>query len=167
MTSPSAANTLISRLGPGWTVALAQHATGEMDFGGLSEETDGEGKRHRVVNVEPVESYLVRAHHVDGRAFVAVWVSRVLRPTKSGGKSWTLDFAWRARHPDEHTPHEVSKAELDAYIDSGLEGIEQYRSQQVIERRRKREKKNETRGPELDDQPRKTERVADVSGRFL
>lgn len=112
--TPRAAKALLTKLSA-WSVY--QHASsGTAEFGGLSEETDGEGKRHRVVVVEPVDSFLVRAAHVDGRAFVAVWMCRVNKLTASGGRSWTLDTCWRGRRPDEHTPHQITAKELAAYV---------------------------------------------------
>lgn len=75
---PSAAKTLIKKLEGAvhsWSTKIT-HATGPCEFGGLSEETDGEGKRHRVSVTEQVDSCLIQACHVDGRAFVALWVRR-------------------------------------------------------------------------------------------
>lgn len=115
-TRPSGANGVITKLAPGWSVTHEHLGTGTLDFGGLSEDTDGEGKRHRVTNVEPVESYLVRIENEDGRGVVAVWLCRLLRPTKSGGKSWTLDMAWRGRHDGEYAPVRLTKKELDHYV---------------------------------------------------
>lgn len=84
---PRAATALLKSLAdwvPTWSV-FTRAANGPCEFGGLSEETNGEGKSHRVVTVENVDSFLIRAVHVDGRAFVALWVHRpgiVLGPTK-------------------------------------------------------------------------------------
>lgn len=108
---PAAAKTLIKRLPPGWSHKIME-ASGETDFGGLSEETDGEGKRHKVVNIEPVRSYRVSGWHTDGRGFVAVWVNRVSK----GG--WTLDICWRARHRDEFTPTQLTAGQLGPYVDA-------------------------------------------------
>lgn len=104
---PRAATALLAKL-EAWSV-FERAARGPCEFGGLSEETNGEGKRHRVTVVEDVDSYLVRARHVDGRAFVAVWVRR-------SGKGWTLDTAWRGRRRDEHAPKQVTATQLRAYV---------------------------------------------------
>lgn len=113
--APRAAKALVARL-EDWSVH--QYASsGTCDFGGLSEDTDGEGKRSRVSNVEPVDSYLVRAVHADGRAFVAVWACRLSRPTKSGGRSWSLDTCWRGKNADELAPKQISASELKAYVE--------------------------------------------------
>lgn len=112
--APRAAKALLAKLSA-WSVHT--HASsGTAEFGGLSEDTDGEGRRRRVSVIEPVESFLVRAAHVDGRAFVAVWMCRLSRPTTSGGKAWSLDTAWRGRRPDEYTPHQVTAKELAEYV---------------------------------------------------
>lgn len=110
---PSAANALLRQLRelvPAWSIDGPRFATGPCAFGGLSEETDGEGKRRRIAVIEQVDSVLVRACHVDGRAIVALWVRR---PTKRG---WTLDMAWRGRAAHEHTPHRLTATALKAYV---------------------------------------------------
>lgn len=111
---PSAAKTLLKKL-DGWSVQ-ANPGTGDCEFGGLSEETNGEGKRHRVSSVETVDSYLVRATHVDGRAFVAIWMRR--RSVTPAGKprGWSLDTCWRARGIHEFTPHQLTATDLAAYV---------------------------------------------------
>lgn len=106
---PTAARTLLKQL-DGWSVEGPRHAIGPYVFGGLSEETDGEGKRKRIQTVEQVDSVLVRARHVDGRALVALWMRRPER------KGWALDMAWRGRRPDEYAPHPLTATQLKAYI---------------------------------------------------
>lgn len=112
--TPPAARALLAQL-TDWSVH--QHAsTGTVEFNGLSEETDGEGKRKRVTSEVPVDSFLVRAAHVDGRAFVAVWLARRDRPTKSGKPSWSLDTCWRGRRFDELAPKPITAKELKVYV---------------------------------------------------
>lgn len=112
--TPTAARTLLRQL-EDWSVKTT-HATGPCEFGGLSEDTDGEGKRHRVSNVEDVDSVLLRATHVDGRAFVALWIRRPGTTPTGKHKGWSLDLAWRGRRPDELTPKQITATELKAYV---------------------------------------------------
>jgi hypothetical protein len=105
---PTAAKTLLKKLDD-WSVQTHQ-GSGEVEFGGLSEETDGEGKRHRISAMETVDSYLVRATHIDGRAFVAIWMRRATR------KGWSLDTCWRGRALHEHAPKQLTATELKAYV---------------------------------------------------
>lgn len=105
--------TLLRQL-DGWSTS-ASHATGPCEFGGLSEETDGEGKRHRVSVVEDVDSVLLRAAHADGRAFVALWVRRPGTTPAGRRKGWSMDLAWRGRRPGEFTPKQITATELKAY----------------------------------------------------
>ena len=110
---PTAANTLLKQLrehAPAWSIAGPRHATGPCAFGGLSEETDGEGKRKRIERIEQVDSVLIRAVHVDGRALVALWMRR------PGKKGWSLDMAWRGRRPDEYAPQRLTATQLKAYV---------------------------------------------------
>ncbi len=106
-TLPRAASTLLRSLDD-WSHRTT-HATGPCTFGALSQATDGDGKRTRLAVVETVDSVLVQARHVDGRALVALWVRRP-------GKGWTLDLAWRGRAPGEHTPAPLTARELAAYV---------------------------------------------------
>jgi len=106
---PPAARTLLKQLAQ-WSVEGPTCATGPCTFGGLSQETDGEGKRKRIAIIEQVDSVLIRARHVDGRALVALWVRRPER------KGWALDMAWRGRHPSEHAPRPLTATQLRAYI---------------------------------------------------
>lgn len=107
---PAAARTLLKQLGelvPAWSINGPRHATGPCAFGGLSEETDGEGKRKRTQTVEQVDSVLIRAYHADGRALVALWVRRpgVKLSSKQLGVKWrrvlTLALASRNGMPIE------------------------------------------------------------------
>jgi hypothetical protein len=110
---PTAANTLLKQLRelvPAWSIDGPHHATGPCAFGGLSEETDGEGKRRRIEIIEQVDSVLIRARHADGRAIVALWVRRPSR------KGWTLDMAWRGRAAHEHAPRQLTATALKAYV---------------------------------------------------
>jgi hypothetical protein len=103
---PRAATALLAQL-DGWTHTIT-HATGPCTFGGLSEDTDGEGKRHCVEVVEDVASVCLRAHHSDGRRLNALWIKR---------KSWTLDTAFRWPWPWEHgVPLGLTATELTAYV---------------------------------------------------
>lgn len=144
-TPPSGATSLVRKLGPGWSVHT-HAASGTCEYGGRSEETDGNGKTHLVSHVEPVDSFLVRAHHHDGRAFVAVWLSRTLRPTKSGGKSWSMDTAWRGRLEDEHAPAQLAAGELNAYLEGqspedALNAVQLYHEAQAAKAEVARRKK--------------------------
>jgi|GEM_PF-6535599 len=114
---PTAARTLLRRL-DGWSVTGPLHATGEMEFGGLSETTDGNGKRTRIKRSEVVDSALIRACHVDGRALVALFVRCGPVSKRTGKKGWTLDMAWRGRHPGEHTPKPMTATQLAAYVEA-------------------------------------------------
>jgi len=77
--TPRAAGALAKKLelDPAWRVRVIP-GHGGTEFGGLSEDTNGEGKRHRVSEYIEVDSVSVRAQHTDGRALVAVWVPRRL-----------------------------------------------------------------------------------------
>lgn len=105
--TPTAARSLLRKL-DGWSTQLC-HGSGSLEFGGLSVETDGNGKRKRISYFETVDSVLVRARHVDGRALVALWIRR------AGQKGWKLDLAWRARHVGELAPREIKARQLTAY----------------------------------------------------
>lgn len=147
-TPPSGATSLARKLGPGWRV-FTHAGTGTCEYGGRSEDTDGNGKTHLISVTEPVESYLVRAHNDDGRAFVAVWLSRTLRPTKSGGKSWSMDMAWRGRHQDEHTPTQLAAGELNAYLEGqsaedALNAVQHYNEAQAVKAEAARRKKGKS-----------------------
>lgn len=110
---PAAARTLLRQLAeasPVWSVIGPIRSSGHWTFTALSETEDGNGRRRRVELVEPVESVLIRARHVDGRGLVALWVRRASR------KGWSLDLAWRGRHPDEHTPRPITATQLRAYV---------------------------------------------------
>lgn len=112
--TPAAARTLLARL-DGWSHRLT-HAAGSCTFGGLSEQSDGNGKRRRVSTVEQVDSVLVRARHVDGRALVALWIRRPGLTPAGRRKGWTLDLAWRGRAPGEHVPRRITARQLAAYV---------------------------------------------------
>jgi hypothetical protein len=93
-----------------WRLVRVNHARGHLEFGGLSEDTDGNGKRKRVSLLRSVDSVAVRAMHADGRAIVAVWMRR------DGHKGWSLDMAWRGRHGHELAPRRLSARQLTAYV---------------------------------------------------
>lgn len=105
---PPAARTLLRQLDD-WSTHVTC-ASGELEFNALSEDTDGEGKRRRILVLEPVDSVLLRGAHVDGRALVALWIRRA---TRAG---WKLDLAWRGRRADEFTPKQITATELKAYV---------------------------------------------------
>lgn len=104
---PKPATLLLSRM-VGWSTDV-QHGAGPVQFGGLSEETDGDGKRHRVSVTETVDMTLVRGMHVDGRAVIAFWLRR------PGGR-WEFDFALRGRHLGEYVPRILKVRQLTAYV---------------------------------------------------
>lgn len=105
--TPKAATALLSRM-VGWSTEL-KHGAGPVQFGGLSEETDGDGKRHRVSVTETVDMTLVRGMNVDGRAVIAFWIRR------PGGR-WEFDFALRGRHLGEYVPRVLKVRQLTAYV---------------------------------------------------
>jgi len=84
-------------------------ARGQLEFGSLSEDTDGNGKRHRVEVIDDVDSVLIRARHSDGRAAVALWIRR-------HEQGWSLDMAWRGRAPGELAPKRLTARELGVFI---------------------------------------------------
>lgn len=106
---PATAAALLRQLDD-WSIQGPTLASGPCTFTGLSEAEDGNGKRKRVEVIEQVDSVLIRACHVDGRALVALWVHR------PGRRGWTLDLAWRARHPGEHVPRRITATQLKAYV---------------------------------------------------
>lgn len=97
----------------GWAHTVT-HGTGTVDaqtFG----PPRGDGTRPKLIVAAPCESIALRARHDElGRAVAAVWVCR----TDKEKRTWTLDMAWRGRHPDEHTPHQLTATELRAYVDA-------------------------------------------------
>lgn len=105
--TPAAARALLRQLDD-WSVK-ATHGSGSWTFSALGEPR-GNGTRPKIEVVEDVDSVLIRARHVDGRAFVALWVRRASR------KGWALDLAWRARAPHEHTPAPITATQLRAYV---------------------------------------------------
>src|SRR4051812_44866925 len=71
---PAAVELLVDLCGgPDWR-RVTTWAHGPIVVGAMSEETDGEGKRHRVEQIKLVTSVCVRARHTDGRAIVALYV---------------------------------------------------------------------------------------------
>lgn len=70
-----------------------------------------DGKGRLVAEVLPVESVSVRARHVDGRSFFAVWLR------KDGDKSWAFDDAWRTWHAreDHGMPQRLNATQAGAY----------------------------------------------------
>lgn len=106
--TPAAARTLMRQLDD-WSARLT-HGSGNWSFTALSETEDGNGKRRRVEVVEAVDSALIRACHVDGRAFVALWTRRASR------KGWSLDTCWRGRHGEEYAPAQITATQLRAYV---------------------------------------------------
>jgi len=112
---PTATRSLLRKL-ENWSTSV-RHARGQLEFGSLSEDTDGNGKRHRVEVIDDVDSVLVRARHPDGRAVVALWIRR-------HGQGWKLDMAWRGRAPGELAPQRLTARELAAYVvDQELEAV--------------------------------------------
>jgi hypothetical protein len=109
--TPVAAKGLLKQLDD-WSVRV-NHSSGPLEFGSLSEDTDGNGKRHRVSVIEVVDSVLVQAVHVDRRAVVAMWIRRP-------GGGWRLDLAWRGRHAGELAPKQITATGLKTYVAGGL-----------------------------------------------
>jgi hypothetical protein len=110
---PTAITTLTRRMADGWTHHITGPRTGTLVLGGLSEDTDGEGRRSRVEREVSVTSFMLAGcHHATGRAFVAVWVQQ------KSSKSWKLDIAVRGRHDGEHTPQHLDAGQLAAYAGS-------------------------------------------------
>ena len=106
--APTAAKTLLRQLAEGWSVAGPTYATGPITVTAYGEPR-GDGTRPKIAVTEVVDSVLVRACHVDGRAVVALWIRRP-------GKGWSLDMAWRGRHPHEHAPRRITATQLRAYV---------------------------------------------------
>lgn len=116
---PSALTSLKRKLAVGWNPTITGPRNGHVTIGGLSEDTDGEGKRRRITREVPVTSYALKATHcATGRAFVAVWVHRDGDDTAKGKPRWSLDLAVRGRHEGEHAPRHLSASELAAYAAS-------------------------------------------------
>lgn len=110
---PTSARSLYKKLTAleGWTTrAVAGEGAGE--FGHLSEERNGDGKRHRVIELIAVESLSVRAVHRDGRALVAVWIKR------ADEKGWKLDMAMRGRHAHEFAPRAINARQIGPYAEA-------------------------------------------------
>ena len=112
--TPTAARTLLKQL-EGWSVAGPTYASGPCTFTAYGEPR-GDGTRPRLAVTEVVDSVMVRACHVDGRALVALWIHRHGNLTPKGAKRWALDMAWRARHPSEHVPRRITETQLKAYV---------------------------------------------------
>src|SRR5690606_28316056 len=90
---PSALTSLRRKLAIGWTSHVTGPTAGELVGGGLSEDTDGAGKRRRITKHVPVTSYALKAcHAATGRAFVAVWAHRHGDLTKAGKPRWSLEI---------------------------------------------------------------------------
>lgn len=122
---PSALTSLRRKLAIGWTSHVTGPTAGELVGGGLSEDTDGAGKRRRITKHVPVTSYALKAcHAATGRAFVAVWAHRHGDLTKAGKPRWSLEIAARGRHEGEHTPQHMTSQQLAAYAASRT--VEEY-----------------------------------------
>lgn len=110
--TPRAAGALAKKLDadPGWAVRVIP-GHGGTEFGGLSEDTNGNGKKHRISQFIEVDSVSVRAKHSDGRALVAVWIKR------ADEQKWTFDLAFRGRDiaTDEGVPRRLNSRQLSAY----------------------------------------------------
>lgn len=107
--TPRAATALLRQV-QDWPMVQVNHARGQLEFGGLSETEDGNGKRKRIELIETVDSVVVRAMHADGRAVVALWMRRIDR----GG--WSLDMAFRGRLGGELAPKRLSARQLTAFV---------------------------------------------------
>ena len=106
---PAGPKMLLNKAADPWTHRV-RHVTTEAEFGGLSEDEDGDGHKHKIVVRETVDSIGVRFDHPDGRAAVAVWVRR------AGTKSYKFTVGVRGRHPAEYTPVELNARDLGAYL---------------------------------------------------
>jgi hypothetical protein len=121
-TPPAAITTLTSRMAEGWTHHVTGPCTGTIVLGGLSETTDGEGRRHRVEREVSVTSFMLKGcHAATRRGIVAVWVRQ------DGTSSWKLDLAYRGRHEGEHAPQRLDAGQLGAYVSSF--GVGDYQAQ--------------------------------------
>lgn len=114
--APAPVSTLLHKLTPGWH----HHVTtghGHDERGGLSDTTDGDGKRHRVVTVVDVDSIALRSRHADGRTVRIVWAVQTGARTPTGrAKAPTFVLAWRGRHPGENAPAQLAATEIPAYM---------------------------------------------------
>lgn len=113
MTSVPRAAALLAKklaLDPGWTVRVVP-GHGQAEYGSLSEERDGNGKRHRVSELVEVESVSVRARHADGRALWSVWVK------KADEATYKFDAAMRGRDvtAERDVPRPLNSRQLNAY----------------------------------------------------
>lgn len=125
---PGAAKALLKKL-DGWSVE-SYAGTGPCEFGGLSEETDGEGKSHRITYTEVVESFGIYAVHADHRVFVVVWIRRpgyydVKKKdgtVESKRNGWSHNQAWRREYVagGGYHPKRMTATELKAYIEPPL-----------------------------------------------
>jgi hypothetical protein len=121
-TLPTAITTLTKRLAEGWTHHVTGPRTGSIVLGGLSETTDGEGRRHRVEREVSVTSYMLKGcHAATRRGIVAVWVRQ------DSTSSWKLDLAYRGRHEGEHAPQRLDAGQLAAY--AGSTSVPDYQAQ--------------------------------------
>lgn len=134
--APAPVRTLLRKLGPGW-IALITPGAGHDVRGGLSEDTDGEGKRRRVTRTVAVDSVALRARHDDGRQVRIVWAVEHGATTPAGkAKGPTFVCAWRGRHDREHGPAELAATEVPAYMTAdgpaaALVAVEQLRADRL------------------------------------
>lgn len=141
---PGAAATLLKKL-DGWSIEHSGGSSGTVTTTALGEPR-GDGTCPRVEVATPADCYVIRAVHVDGRAFVATWVHRQGNVSKTGAPVWTVDTIWRGRHlasPEDWTPKQLTSTELKAYIGAddaaaGLAAIEQLRDELARKRATKR-----------------------------
>lgn len=94
----------------GWPVDVQRNSY-PAEFGGLSVEPNGDGKRSRISVIETVDGVLVRAMHVDTRALIAFWIRRP-------SASWKFEYALRGRDlaNDHDCPRRINTRQLAAYI---------------------------------------------------
>lgn len=134
--APAPVRTLLRKLPPGWHHTItAGHGTDQT--GTMSADTDGNGKRHRVVREYAVDSWALRAHHPDGRQVRIVWAVEQGARTPAGRvKAPTFVLAWRGRHDGEDGPAPLAATEIPAYMAAlapaaALAAVEQVRAERA------------------------------------
>lgn len=152
VTDVPAVKALLASCAPGWKGTVTR-AEGTLDTGGLSEETNGDGKRTRVARTLTVESIAVRLQHADGRGVrVLYWRDPAARTPTNKPKGYAFDSAWRGRHGDERVAVVLNAGEVKAYVaalepDAALEAVEQVR---VEAARKAAERKTKSAAPVLE-----------------
>jgi hypothetical protein len=113
-TLPRGVTMVLNAARPPWTSRVTTVDAYPVDLSALSEEEDGDGKRHREQRTELVDSIGVRLDHPDGRAAIALWWRR------EGQDAYAFVGAQRGRHADENVPVTLNSTELRKYLKEEL-----------------------------------------------